>query len=99
MMHADEIDIDETLVGRLVAARFPRWADLPITPVPSAGTDNTMYRLGDEMAVPPAASRVPAWTSARGWAVCFGVSALRYYRVTNPVLAGIGRRAIEEAVG
>lgn len=50
-MHADELDIDASLVGRLVAAQFPEWADLAITPVRSAGTDNAMYRLGDDMAV------------------------------------------------
>ena len=50
-MHADEIDIDVTLVRRLLAAQFPRWANLPLMPVPSAGTDNAIYRLGDDLAV------------------------------------------------
>lgn len=50
-MHADEIHTDESLVRRLVAAQFPRWAGLPIAPVPSAGTDNAIYRLGDDMSV------------------------------------------------
>jgi aminoglycoside phosphotransferase (APT) family kinase protein len=50
-MHADEVDIDEALVARLVAAQFPRWAGLPVLPVRSAGTDNAMYRLGEELAV------------------------------------------------
>ena len=50
-MHADEVDTDISLVGRLVAAQFPRWAGLPIQPVRSAGTDNALYRLGDEMVV------------------------------------------------
>ena len=50
-MHADEVDIDVALVRRLLAAQFPQWADLPIEPVRSAGTDNAIYRLGDEMAV------------------------------------------------
>jgi aminoglycoside phosphotransferase (APT) family kinase protein len=35
----------------LLAAQFPHWADLPIEPVRSAGTDNAIYRLGDDMAV------------------------------------------------
>jgi aminoglycoside phosphotransferase (APT) family kinase protein len=30
---------------------FPQWADLPIEPVHSAGTDKAIYRLGDDMAV------------------------------------------------
>jgi aminoglycoside phosphotransferase (APT) family kinase protein len=50
-MHADEAAIDVALVGRFVATQVPRWADLPIRPVPSAGTDNAMYRLGEDMAV------------------------------------------------
>jgi aminoglycoside phosphotransferase (APT) family kinase protein len=48
-MHADEVETDVALVGRLLAAQFPRWADLPIARVPSAGTDNALYRLGDDM--------------------------------------------------
>jgi aminoglycoside phosphotransferase (APT) family kinase protein len=50
-MHADEAEIDVSLVGRLVAAQFPRWAALPLRPVPSCGTDNAIYRLGDDLAV------------------------------------------------
>ncbi|HKP51994.1 MAG TPA: aminoglycoside phosphotransferase family protein [Chloroflexia bacterium] len=50
-MHADEVETDASLVRRLLAAHFPHWADLPIEPVQSAGTDNAIYRLGDDMAV------------------------------------------------
>ena len=50
-MHADEVDTDVTLVRRLLAAQFPRWADLPIEPVRPFGTDNANYRLGDDMVV------------------------------------------------
>jgi aminoglycoside phosphotransferase (APT) family kinase protein len=50
-MHADELDIDAALVRRLLAAQFPRWADLPVEPFPTAGTINALYRLGDDMAV------------------------------------------------
>lgn len=50
-MHVDEVDTDAALVGRLLAAQFPQWADLPITLVDSAGTDNALYRLGEEMVV------------------------------------------------
>lgn len=50
-MHADELDVSEALVRRLVAEQFPRWAGLPVAEVPSAGTDNAMYRLGDDMVV------------------------------------------------
>ena len=50
-MHDDEVDTDPELVRRLLAAQHPQWADLPIERVRSAGTDNAMYRLGDELAV------------------------------------------------
>lgn len=50
-MHADEVDTDVLLVDRLIAAQFPQWANLPIEPVPSAGTDNALYRLGADMVV------------------------------------------------
>ncbi len=50
-MHRDEVDIDASLVRALLARQFPRWADLEIAPVPSAGTDNALYRLGSDMVV------------------------------------------------
>jgi aminoglycoside phosphotransferase (APT) family kinase protein len=33
----------------LLESQFSDWADLPIAPVPSAGTENALYRLSDEM--------------------------------------------------
>ncbi len=48
-MHADEVETDAALVGRLVAAQLPQWAGLPIEPVASSGTDNALYRLGEEL--------------------------------------------------
>jgi aminoglycoside phosphotransferase (APT) family kinase protein len=50
-MHKDEVETDAALVRRLLAAQFPQWADLTIERVESSGTDNAIYRLGDEMAV------------------------------------------------
>ncbi len=50
-MHEDEVDTDTSLVRRLLAAQFPQWANLSIEPVPSAGTDNALYRLGEDMVV------------------------------------------------
>ncbi len=50
-MHVEEVDTDTALVRRLLRAQHPQWADLPLQRVPSAGTDNAMYRLGDELAV------------------------------------------------
>lgn len=50
-MHADELDTDAALVERLLTEQFPDWADLPIEPVLPMGTDNALYRLGDDMVV------------------------------------------------
>lgn len=50
-MHADEIAIDGALVRALLRAQFPPWAQLPLTPVQPWGTDNALFRLGEEMVV------------------------------------------------
>lgn len=50
-MHADEVDSDPSLVQRLVAGRFPEWAELPVEPVFPLGTDNANYRLGGDKLV------------------------------------------------
>lgn len=50
-MHEDELDLDEGLVARLVAEQFPRWAGLPVSRVPSSGTDHAMFRLGQALVV------------------------------------------------
>jgi aminoglycoside phosphotransferase (APT) family kinase protein len=41
--------IDAGLVQRLVAAQFPQWSKLPVTPVEVDGWDNRTYRLGEEL--------------------------------------------------
>lgn len=47
----DAVPIDADLAHRLVAEQFPKWADLPVTPVPVSGMDNATFRLGDELSV------------------------------------------------
>jgi aminoglycoside phosphotransferase (APT) family kinase protein len=49
-MHADEIETTVALVRRLLSGQFPQWADLPISLVPSYGTDHDIYRIGDHLA-------------------------------------------------
>ena len=46
-MHEDEIDISVDLVHRLLVDQFPQWSSLPIERLPSAGTENAMFRVGD----------------------------------------------------
>jgi aminoglycoside phosphotransferase (APT) family kinase protein len=43
--------IDAGLVKRLIAAQFPQWSGLPVTPVEVDGWDNRTYRLGEELTV------------------------------------------------
>lgn len=50
-MHDDELDIDEALVRRLLEEQFPQWAALPLQRLQSGGTDNAIYRLGQDMSV------------------------------------------------
>lgn len=59
-MHDGEVHTGTELVRRLIAGQFPRWAGLTVTPVPSSGTDNALYRLGTDLVV-----RLPRI----GWAV------------------------------
>ncbi len=59
-MHENEVDTDADLARRLLASQHPQWAELPIERVASAGTDNAIYRLGDDLAL-----RLPRI----GWAV------------------------------
>jgi aminoglycoside phosphotransferase (APT) family kinase protein len=61
--------IDAALVRRLVAAQFPQWRDLPVTPVEVDGWDNRTYRLGDHMAVrlPTNETYAPAVDKEHRW--------------------------------
>jgi aminoglycoside phosphotransferase (APT) family kinase protein len=60
-MHDHEIMIDAALVRHLLSDQFPAWAGQPLARVPSSGTDNALFRLGDDMAV-----RLPRIAGATG---------------------------------
>jgi aminoglycoside phosphotransferase (APT) family kinase protein len=47
----DGVLIDAGLVRRLLAAQFPRWAELSLSAVPLSGMDNATFRLGDDLSV------------------------------------------------
>ncbi|KSU85848.1 Predicted kinase, aminoglycoside phosphotransferase (APT) family [Fictibacillus enclensis] len=50
-MHADELEIEEGLVRRLLVDQFPHWAELPLRKVEPVGTVNAVFRLGDEYCI------------------------------------------------
>jgi aminoglycoside phosphotransferase (APT) family kinase protein len=50
-MHADELELDERFLRRLLAAQFPEWADRPLRRVEPAGTVHAIFRLGDDLSV------------------------------------------------
>jgi aminoglycoside phosphotransferase (APT) family kinase protein len=50
-VHDDEVTVDEALVRRLLAAQHPEYAALPLSRVAESGTDNALFRLGDDLAV------------------------------------------------
>jgi aminoglycoside phosphotransferase (APT) family kinase protein len=68
-MHADELDIDVALVRRLLATQFPRWAGLSVARVESSGTDNAIFRLGDDLVVrmPRIRAAVPQVEKEQRW--------------------------------
>lgn len=48
-MGVDEVTVDAVTARTLIAAQFPNWAHLEVTPVGGAGTVNTIYRIGDTL--------------------------------------------------
>lgn len=47
-MHPGQLSVPPTTVRGLVAEQFPQWRHLPVRPVPSPGTVNAIFRIGDE---------------------------------------------------
>jgi aminoglycoside phosphotransferase (APT) family kinase protein len=50
-MHEDEIAVSDETVRRLLAAQLPAWADRPLRRLPPLGTDNQLFRLGDDLLI------------------------------------------------
>lgn len=50
-MHADELAIGVDLVRRLVDHSLPQYADLPIRPLPSTGSTNSLFGAGRGVSV------------------------------------------------
>ena len=50
-LHEDEVHIDVGLVRELIRTQLPQLADLEVRLVAAPGTDNVVFRLGDELSV------------------------------------------------
>ena len=48
-MHEDEVLVDDGTVRSLVNDQFPHWADKGLLRIADSGTDNAIYRLGDDL--------------------------------------------------
>jgi aminoglycoside phosphotransferase (APT) family kinase protein len=69
MGRVPRLDVDVTLVQRLIATQFPQWAQLPVRPVDSSGWNNRTFRLDPEMTVrlPSAEGYTPAVAKEHQW--------------------------------
>jgi aminoglycoside phosphotransferase (APT) family kinase protein len=69
VMHEGEVAVDATVVRSLLESQFPAWADLPIEPFRSAGTDNAIFRVGEHLAVrmPRIESAISQVVKERRW--------------------------------
>ena len=87
MLHEDEIPVDEAVVRSLLRNQCPDWASLDLSPA-GAGTDNTMYRLGNELLVrlPRTDGKAGSLTRERTWLPVLGPLLTR--RIPEPVHAG-----------
>jgi hypothetical protein len=68
-LHYDEVRIDEDLVRQLLRAQLPDMANQDLRLVPAQGTDNVVFRLGEELSVrlPRKPSAVRSLLIEREW--------------------------------
>lgn len=50
-MHDDEVEVDDALVRRLLTGQMPDLAERPLAKVEPWGTDNGIWRVGDDLVV------------------------------------------------
>jgi aminoglycoside phosphotransferase (APT) family kinase protein len=50
-MHEDEVLVDDGTVRALLRDQFPNWAERPLLGIADSGTDNAIYRLGDDLGI------------------------------------------------
>lgn len=68
-LHHDEVPIDRALAARLLAAQHPDLAGRPLSRLEVQGTDNVVFRLGDDLSLrlPRKASAVPGVLMELQW--------------------------------
>jgi aminoglycoside phosphotransferase (APT) family kinase protein len=88
VLHDDELWIDLELAEDLVATQRARWRALPLQLAPEQGTDNVLFRLGDDLAV-----RLPRRTASESDVTAKAVAVdtiARYLPVPLPRLTTVG---------
>lgn len=50
-MHKNEFNVDETLITNLLKQQCPELAELPLAKIKHYGTDNAIFRVGEEYAI------------------------------------------------
>lgn len=50
-MHTNEFSVDDFLVRKLIDSQCPQWQHLPIVSIQSSGTDNALFRLGEDWVI------------------------------------------------
>lgn len=68
-LHHDEVPIDPALVQQLLVDQHPQFAGRPLRALATQGTDNVVFRLGDDLSVrlPRKASAVPSLLVELDW--------------------------------
>lgn len=51
LLHEGERVVDADCVRQLLRSQCPQWVDLPLTIIESSGTDNALFRLGQDLVV------------------------------------------------
>ena len=91
-MHEGQLVIDAAVVRQLVTDQFPTWRGLPVRALRTSGTDNAIFRIGDEFAArfplrpgDPVAVRA---TLADEAAACRELAAVSTVPTPQPVAVG-----------
>ena len=92
-LHEGELPIDESVVVSLLREQRPEWAAMPLAPA-GAGTDNVMFRLGDELLVrmPRTAGNATSLRKEREWMP--RLAPRLPFRIPEPVHAGSPQRGV-----